>query len=336
MGLPTLYMPTFSETELTRIIVDAVVLGTLGCIDTLLSAMVADSLTREQHDSNKELIGQGIGNIVSGICGGLPGAGATMGTVVNIQTGAQTILAGVIRALILLVVVLFAAPLAAGVPLAVLSAIAFKVGLDILDWSFLKRAHKVSKTSMAIMYGVLLLTVFTDLILAVGIGVFIANLLTIQRLSKYHAKHIRSISDSHDAASLSERESYLMTVANGRVLLFHLSGPMIFGVAKAIAREHASMESVKALVIDLSDVPIMGTTVALSIENMALDARSDGAEVYVVGARGQSRKRLQALGMFEIEGLMEAESREEALSRAVANLTEESSSGNRVELVSGE
>ncbi|MFN9671805.1 MAG: SulP family inorganic anion transporter, partial [Microcystis sp.] len=144
VGLPTLQMPTFSAAQMITMLVDGAVLGMLGCIDTLLTAVIADSLTRTEHKSNKELIGQGIGNLVSGICGGLPGAGATMGTVVNIQTGATTALSGITRALILLVVVLWAAGLTKSIPMAVLAGIALKVGIDILDWSFLKRSHKIS------------------------------------------------------------------------------------------------------------------------------------------------------------------------------------------------
>lgn len=321
MGLPTFYLPTFEQSEVTRLLFDAIVLGTLGSIDTLLSAMVADSLTRETHNSDRELIGQGIANTISGICGGLPGAGATMGTVVNIQTGAQTILAGIIRALLLLLVLLVAAPLTAPVPLTILAAIALKVGIDILDWSFLKRVHLLPRTTMAIMYSVLLLTVFADLIVAVGIGVFIANLLTIQRLSRYHAQHVRTISDAHGAAHLSERETELMNRTQGHVLLFHLSGPMIFGVAKAIAREHAAMDSADILVIDLSDVPMMSTTVALAIENVALDAQANGMTIYVAGAGGESRKLLDALGMFALDNLHETECRLTALEQAASTLS---------------
>jgi len=185
-GLPSLQLPVFQADQLRVMLVDGLVLGMLGCIDALLTAMIADSITRTQSDANKELIGQGIGNMMSGLFGGMPGAGATMGTVVNIQAGGKTALSGLVRAGILLVVVLWAAPLTKTIPLAVLAGIAVKVGFDILDWSFLKRAHKVSWKGTAIMYGVMFLTVFVDLIVAVGVGVFIANILTIDRLSKLH------------------------------------------------------------------------------------------------------------------------------------------------------
>jgi len=300
MGLPTLQVPTFTPSLMTKMLVDAAMLGMLGCIDTLLTAVIADSLTRTEHDSNKELIGQGIGNLMSGLCGGLPGAGATMGTVVNIQTGAKTALSGLTRAAILLVVVLWAARYTRAIPMAVLAGIALKVGLDILDWSFLKRSHKVSTRGSIIMYGVLLLTVFVDLIVAVGVGVFIANILTIERLSELHSQTVKVISDTDDDVVLNDEEKRLLDEANGRVQLFYLSGPMIFGVSKAIARQHNAISDCDALVMDLSDVPHMGVTASLEIENAIRDAVDKGRQVYLVGAAGKVKRRLEKLGVFNL------------------------------------
>ncbi|OKH20959.1 sodium-independent anion transporter [Hydrococcus rivularis NIES-593] len=319
MGLPTLQMPTFTPAQITTMIIDGAMLGMLGCIDTLLTAVIADSLTRTEHKSDKELIGQGIGNLVSGLCGGLPGAGATMGTVVNIQTGASTALSGLTRALILLVVVLWAANLTETIPMAVLAGIALKVGIDILDWSFLKRSHKVSVKGALIMYGVLLLTVFVDLIVAVGVGVFIANILTIERLSSLQAKEVKVISDTDDEILLTAEEKGLLDRTNGRVLLFYLSGPMIFGVSKAIEREHRAMADADVLIVDLSDVPMLGVTASLAIENAIKDACDKGLKVFVVGAAGKVKRRLERLGLFDLiphhHLLMD---RTEALQQAVA------------------
>ncbi len=300
VGLPTLQLPTFTPDQITVMLVNGVMLGMLGCIDTLLTAVVADSLTRTEHKSDKELIGQGIGNIISGLCGGLPGAGATMGTVVNIQTGATSALSGLTRALMLLVVVLGAAKLTQPIPMAVLAGIALKVGIDILDWSFLKRSHQVSVKGSLIMYGVLLLTVFVDLIVAVGVGVFIANILTIERLSSLQAKEVKLITDTDDDVRLSSEQKQLLDKGNGRVLLFYLSGPMIFGLSKAIAREHNAMKDADALVMDLSDVPILGVTASLAIENAIRDAHDKGLQVYIVGASSKIESRLEKLGIFSL------------------------------------
>ena len=298
VGLPSLQRPTFSGAQIQTMLVDALVLAMLGCIDALLTSLVADSLTRTEHDSNKELMGQGLGNLASGLFGGIAGAGATMGTVVNIQTGGRTAVSGLTRALVLLVVVLGLSQYLSIIPLAVLAGIAFKVGIDIVDWGFLKRAHKISPKAAFIMYGVILLTVFVDLIVAVGVGVFVANVLTIERLSNHRADRVKAITYDDEEIELDTEEKELLEKANGRVLLFYLSGPMIFGVAKAISREHNLINDYQALVLDLSDVPILGVTSALALENAIKEAVEKGRQVFIVGASGQAEKRLKKMGVM--------------------------------------
>ncbi len=294
-SLPQLRLPTISMTQIDNLIGDAVVLGLLGSIDTLLTSVVADSLTRSEHKSDKELIGQGIGNMVSGLLGGLPGAGATMGTVVNIQTGGQSAWAGVFRTAVLLLVIAGASGLTAWIPLAVLSAIAVRVGINVLDWSFLRRAHCLSWRAAFIMYMVVFLTVFFDLIIAVAVGVFVANLITIDKLSKVQAKNVRIISDTDDVISLTQQERQLLDAANGMVLLLHLSGPMIFAASRAISREHAAMENASAVVIDLCDVSLIDVTVSLAIENAIRDTADSGRAVFVVAHDEEVKERLSRL-----------------------------------------
>ena len=297
--LPTLQMPNFSGGQMRLMFVDAAVLGMLGCIDALLTSVVADSLTRTEHNSNKELVGQGLANIASGLFGGLPGAGATMGTVVNIQAGGRSALSGLIRALILMVVVLAAAPLASMIPLAVLAGIALKVGIDIIDWDFLQRAHHLSVKAAVITYGVIALTVLVDLITAVGIGVFVANVLTIDRMSALQSRKVKTISTADDDVELSSDEQQLLDQASGKVLLFQLAGPMIFGVAKAIAREHNAIGNCQVVVFDLSEVSHMGVTAAIALENAVKEAIEAGRDVFLVGATGSTRKRLEKMKLLE-------------------------------------
>jgi len=297
--LPTLQIPNYSGGQIRLMFVDAAVLGMLGCIDALLTSVVADSLTRTEHDSNKELVGQGFANIASGLFGGLPGAGATMGTVVNIQAGGRSALSGLIRALILMVVVLAAAPLASTIPLAVLAGIALKVGIDIIDWDFLQRAHHLSVKAAVITYGVIALTVLVDLITAVGIGVFVANVLTIDRMSALQSRKVKTISTADDDVELSSEEQQLLDQASGKVLLFQLAGPMIFGVAKAIAREHNAIGNCRVVVFDLSEVSHMGVTAAIALENAVKEAIEVGREVFLVGASGSTEKRLEKMKLLE-------------------------------------
>jgi len=320
MGLPEIQIPLFSLDQLKLILVEGIVLGMLGCIDTLLTAMIADSLTRKQHDSNRELIGQGIANSINSFFGGLPGAGATMGTVVNIQVGAKSPVAGFIRSGLLLMVVLFLAPYLESVPMAVLAAIATKVGVDILDWSFLKRAHAVSGTAALIMYGVMALTVFVDLMVAVGLGVFIANILTIEKLTRLQSSGIRAIDDTDGDLPLDAEERVLFEKGKGRVCLLHLSGPMIFGVAKAISREHNAIKDARALILDLSDVPLLSTTVALALENVVQEAREKDIPVFCCVGSEDTRNRLGKIQATGQAGLEFCESRRDALTRAVQNI----------------
>ena len=319
---PSLSMPDFSGGQIRMMVVNAAVLGMLGCIDALLTSVVADSLTRTEHDSNKELIGQGLANVASGLFGALPGAGATMGTVVNIQAGGRTALSGVIRAVVLMLVVLLAAPLASMIPLAVLAGIALKVGIDIIDWEFLKRAHHLSLKAAVITYGVIVLTVLVDLITAVGIGVFVANVLTIDRMSALQSKKVKTISTTDDDVELSEEEQSLLDQAAGKVLLFQLAGPMIFGVAKAISREHNAIGNCQAVVFDLSEVSHLGVTAAIALENAVKEAMEVGRQVFMVGATGSTANRLRKLKLLErLPERHITSDRLQALQLAVAELT---------------
>ena len=320
-GFPQLRTPYFDLPHLSRMLIDAAVLGMLGCIDALLTAVVADSITRTEHNSNKELIGQGLGNIASGLFGGIAGAGATMGTVVNIQAGGRSALSGISRAVILMVVILAFTGVAAQIPQAVLAGIALKVGVDIVDWGFIKRAHRISISGALIMYLVIALTVLVDLIAAVGIGVFIANILTIDKMSALQSKSVKSISTGDGDLDISDEERRLLDQGRGQVLLFQLNGAMIFGVAKAIGREHNAIGECKAVVFDLTEVSHLGVTAALAVENAVEEAIEKGREVYVVGANGTTQRRLEKLGLFQkLPAERTSVGRHEALQQAVAAL----------------
>jgi sulfate permease, SulP family len=320
-GFPKLQLPYFELGEVRVMLVDAAVLGMLGCIDALLTAVIADSITRTEHDSNKELIGQGLGNLVSGLFGGIAGAGATMGTVVNIQAGGRSALSGISRAVILMVVILAFSGVAAQIPQAVLAGIALKVGVDIVDWGFLKRAHSISISGALIMYLVIALTVLVDLIAAVGIGVFIANILTIDKMSALQSKSVKSISTGDGDLAISDDERQLLDQGRGQVLLFQLNGAMIFGVAKAIGREHNAIGDCKAVVFDLTEVSHLGVTAALAVENAVEEAIEKGRQVFVVGASGTTQRRLEKLGLYQkLPAERTSLTRRDALQQAVSAL----------------
>lgn len=298
-GLPEFRLPMFSAEQWSIMLVNAIMLGVLGCIDALLTSVVADSLTRTQHNSDKELVGQGMGNIMSGLFGGLPGAGATMGTVVGIQAGSQSALAGLVRVALLVIVVFWAAGLTAVIPLAVLAGIALKVGIDIIDWGFLKRAHRMSGKGAIITYSVILLTVFVDLIVAVGIGLFVANVMTITRLSELQHDDVKAVLDPDKSdLELNDREYSLMKAANEKIMLFYMRGRMIFGTSRVISRRNSEVEGRDALVVDMTDVSYLGVSAALALEEAILDMVRAGRQVFIAGAGEQSMTRLRNMGLL--------------------------------------
>ncbi|NEQ16766.1 MAG: SulP family inorganic anion transporter, partial [Moorea sp. SIO3E2] len=326
-GLPKLYLPVFNFSQIKDMIGYGLMLATLGAIDSLLTSLVADNITRTQHDSDRELIGQGIGNTIAGLFGGLPGAGATMRTVINVQAGGQTPISGMIHALVLLVIVVGAGSLTQSIPHAVLAGILIKVGIDIIDWSFLKRAHQVSIKAAALMYLVLFMTVFVDLITAVAVGVFIANLLTVKNLSQLQIDQVKEITAPDDGEnSLSYEEKQLLKQARGRIFLFRLGGPMSFGAAKAISQRMGIVEKYDVLILDLSDVTLLGVTASLAIENMVKEARGKRRDVFIVGGSDRVNQRLEKLKILELlPARNRVSDRIEALEQATALITGEQS-----------
>ncbi len=299
-GLPSLNLPVFDGEQRRSIIGYGFMLAVLGSIDSLLTSLVADNITHTSHDSDRELIGQGIGNLIAGLCGGLPGAGATMRTVINVKTGGKTPISGMVHALVLLAVVLGAGGLTKNIPHAVLAGILIKVGIDIIDWSFLKRAHQISLKTTGLMYLVLLLTVFVDLITAVAVGIFFANLLTVKNLSDIQTEQIKAITNPEDDMDLSIAEKHILKQAQGKILLFSLSGPMSFGAAKTISQRMGIVSEFDVLILDLSNVPLLGVTASLAIENMVKDACDKNRQVFLVGATGKVRRRLEKMKLLRL------------------------------------
>ncbi len=314
-GLPSLTIPSFNQYG--GIILKAgLVLAALGAIDSLLTSLVADNISQTRHDSDRELIGQGIGNAVAGLFSGLPGAGATMRTVINVKSGGSTPLSGMVHSIVLLLVLLGAGPLAEQIPEALLAGILIKVGLDIIDWGFLLRAHKLSLKTATVMYGVLLMTVFWDLISAVLVGVFVANMLTIDSITQTQLEGMEADnpiqSGDEDLQSLPNDEQSLLDSCSGEVMLFRLKGPLSFGAAKGITERMMLVRNYKVLILDITDVPRLGVTATLALEDMIQEAKLNSRKAYVAGATGRVKERLSKFG---VEGLIGT--RKEALELAL-------------------
>ena len=283
-GFPAFHPPVIDPALALKMVASGLTLAGLGAIDSLLTSLVADNITRTQHKSDRELIGQGIGNTIAGLFGGLPGAGATMRTVVNVNAGGRTPISGALHALILLLIVLGAGSLASDIPKAVLAGILIKVGTDIIDWDYLKQLRHAPKAGVVIMLTVLVITVTIDLMLAVGVGMVMASFLFMQRITEMQIANMRPMTAPGEEVPLSDEEKAIMQQAEGQILLFHLSGPMSFSSAKSLTRRHAGISDYRVMVLDMTEVPSIDFTTTRALDDIIRDTLDAGRSIFLVGA----------------------------------------------------
>ncbi len=298
-GLPSWQTPALRFDQLNEMLVSAAVLAALGSIDSLLTSLVADNVTRTFHDSDRELVGQGIGNLVAGFCGGLPGAGATIRTLANVNAGSRTPLSGVIHSLLLLAVALGFGPLAAFIPHAALSGILIKVGIDVIDWRSLRRIARAPRVDVALMIMVLLLTVFVDVITAVAAGVVFASLAFVKDSAETQIESIRALSDPEHARFLTSEESELFRRCQGRLLFLYFSGLMSFGAAKEMTRRFSNVGTYDVLIIDLHDVPRIDGSATLALEEIVERAAGEGKHIVLAGLSADVARMMSRMGVID-------------------------------------
>jgi SulP family sulfate permease len=302
-GLPTLKLGTiFSpiDSNAYGLIVEyAFVLAILGSIDSLLTSVISDNMTKSKHNSNRELIGQGVGNMLAAIIGGIPGAGATKGTVVNINAGGRTRLSGTTHGLFLLAVLLGLGSLAAHIPLCVLAGILIPIGFKIIDFKGLRHLRKVPKSDAFVMIVVLLITTFGSLIQAVGIGVALACLLFMVKIGRISEEGLDAdaISEIDDVNPWQDDPDFYETYKD-YVLIKQLYGPLFFGFTAYFKDEVlARSEGVKAIVFRMDKVPYMDQSGLYVMEDLILNLRQRGVEVLLIGLQSQPRDMLEAIDL---------------------------------------
>jgi len=286
MGLPDFKIPTsFELLHLNSIITLAITLALLGSIDTLLTSLVADSMTKTNHKPNQELIAQGIGNSLCSLVGAIPGAGATMRTVINIKSGGKTRLSGMFHALTLLVIVLFLAPLASKIPLSVLSGILIKVGFDILDYKFLKIINKVSRVDLLIMLTVFLLTIFVDLIMAVGVGITFASIVAVYKVSKRTRMQTSHVNKKFD---------FDINLDNRDIEILEIDGSLFFGTASILDRKIDKIKpQTKFVILNCLKVHFLDISAIFMIEEIINKLKNNDIEVVLLLKHSQKRKVLK-------------------------------------------
>lgn len=300
-ALPQFVMPTLHSDMLFDVLVNAFMLATLGAIDSLLTSIVADNVSGQRHHSDQELIGQGIGNAVAGLFGGLPSAGATMRTLVNIRAGGDGPLSGVSHSLLLLLAVLGAGFVFEQIPLAALAGILIKVGLDIIDWPFIKRVNRLPLFSVLLMATVFVLTVAVDLITAVFVGVFIKNIVTLSQLADLEVGSIIHTDGHDDSEGISDTERQLLQQQK-EVLLVRIAGPINYVAGRGLQLLLESHKNKQTIVLDISQGKLVGVSAALALESFVKVALGRGTQVKLIAGRRSRHKELDRLGLFDMIG----------------------------------
>ena len=313
-GLPSMQLELPTPGFLVRALQPALILALLGSVDSLLTSLVADSLTGTQHKPNRELVGQGIGNMVSGLFGGLPGAGATMGTVTNIRAGGTTQVSGALRALLVLALLLGLGQYVEPIPHAVLAGILMKVGWDIIDWPLLTRIHRIRREHLFVMALTLGLTVFVDLVTAVAIGLIAAGMVHARQLEALELDSVVSVPLLDHVFFAGEEEAGAMDRYAARVGLVRLTGSFTVASSQKLHRViGGDIKEHDVVVFDFSGATYIDDSAAMTTSRLLATAAREDTECIVVGLSGKVARTLHALDILrdlpedhEVESMDEA------------------------------
>ncbi|QDT95974.1 SulP family inorganic anion transporter [Gimesia aquarii] len=294
VGMPHLYWPDFSR--FGDMIGGAFALAGLCIFDSLLTCLVADNMTNERHNSDREIFGQGIANMACGVVGGVTTATATMRTVANIKCGGKTGLASIVHGLVLLALMLGLAPYASFIPMACLAGILLKVGMDIIDYRVLPVLHRMPFMDSICFWAVLILTISVDLLVAMGVGITIAFVRIVHELGQAYEQNVVNLNEVNrplpgDVPMPEELKK--------KVLKLRLEGPLFFGVSDTIYRASSALVDYKYLIIRMARVPMVDMSGAYLLDDIVEKAHQQGAIVFFTGLKPHVERTLERLRIFE-------------------------------------
>jgi sulfate permease, SulP family len=291
--LPTFSIPSLDPARVLSLVGPAFTIALLGAIESLLSAVVADGMAGTRHDSNQELIGQGIANIVAPLFGGFAATGAIARTATNIRNGATSPLAGIVHSLFLILVILLFAPLASTIPLCCLSAILFVVAWNMSELPHVIRLVRgAPKTDVGVLLLTFFLTVFVDLVVAVNVGVILAALFFMRRMAD-----AVNVEQQVEVLPHSGSPDFPAVPANTGIIIYSIEGPFFFGAAEKLERTLAHIQRpATTLILRMGNVPFVDATGIFAIEEIITDFRRHGATVLLVEVRANVRYKLERGG----------------------------------------
>ena len=294
-GLPEIQYGIFKILDITLVakyIFTAITLAFLGAIDSLLTSIVADNMTKTIHEPNKELIGQGIGNSIGALFGGIPGAGATIRTVVNINSGGKTRLSGMIAGLLLLFILLAVGPIASKIPAAVLAGILITVGIGVMDYKGLKAIPYMPRPEVFILLVVLILSSIWNLVYAVGIGLVIASLIFMKKVGDLTG-------ESLNIFPFKKGKNKLPSNLKGEVFIKDIEGPLFFGSSSKFNETAKQIPTtVMTLVIRLNKVPYMDQSGLYALESVITDLISKNKKILLVGLNNQPKELMEKVNII--------------------------------------
>jgi len=282
------FIGSFDSATFGSMFANAIALAALGTVDTLLSSVVADNLTKTKHNGNRELFGQGLGNLFCGLIGGLPGAGSTTGTVININSGGRSNLSGIFKGLCLGIMIVFLGKFIAYVPTAVLAGILMTVGIGIIDFKGIKKLIVYPQQDTLVLALVLLVTVFHDLLVAVAIGMVLSSFQFMSKMSKLVASNTKASELEKVDAGLK-----IPTELEGKVHVQILDGPLFFGFTDKFRSDTVMVDGIEALLISMHKVPFVDTSGLYAIADIYQEYADKGIEVCIVGVQDAIFKQFE-------------------------------------------
>ena len=308
----------------------ALILALLGSVDSLLTSLVADSLSGTRHNPDRELVGQGIGNMIAGVFGGLPGAGATMGTVTNIRAGGTTLVSGALCALLVLALMLGLGQYVEPVPHAVLAGIVIRVGWDIIDWPLITRIHRIRRAHLIVMVLTLGLTVFIDLVTAVAFGLIAAGMVHARQLESLELDSVVSLPILDHVFFAGHPEARDMDLYSARVGFVRLKGNFtvassqrLYGVIGEDLKDH------EVVIFDFSQAVHIDDSAAMTISRLIITAGKQDTQCIAMGLSGSVARTLSALDTLrDLPGGHIVETMDEAREVALGLVVQSKPSGS--------
>ena len=303
MTLPAPKLPALDITTIRSLVSPAFTIAMLCAIESLLAAMVADGVTSSKHNSNTELIGQGAANIFSSLFGGIPATGAIARTMANIKNGGKTPIAGIIHAVVLLIIFYFLLPYAVYIPMACLASILIVVAYNMSEWKTFKYLLKAERSDVIVLLITFFLTVVVDLTVAIEVGIVLAIILFVKRVSETSTVKISSDNDKYIAATENEEAAMLestekLSIPKG-VQIYEIDGPFFFGLASKLEETDSLRSGVKVRIIRMRKVPFIDSTGVNNLRNLWMRSEKDGIVVILSGVKDEVYETLNKFGLVE-------------------------------------